>query len=67
MFYPASPLPAWLLYAAWISPVTWHVDVLRFTAIGLGRGPVAAAEAAGFTVFSLACLAYAVMCLQRQE
>jgi ABC-type multidrug transport system permease subunit len=67
MFYPVGPLPAWLRYLVWISPVTWHVDVLRFTSIGLGRGTVVAAEAAGFTVLSLACLAYAVKCLQSQK
>src|SRR2546425_8761205 len=36
MFYPLKPLPAFFRNAALLNPITWHVDVLRFSTIALG-------------------------------
>lgn len=67
MFYPLDPLPPWFRKAAMVNPITWQIDWLRYTSIGLGDSHTILLEAAAFVVFSLACFAYAVRCLQRQE
>ncbi len=67
IFYPLEPLPAWFRAAALANPVTWQVDLLRFSSIGVGEPRHIAVEAAAFAVFSLASFAYAVRCLQQQE
>jgi len=67
IFYPLEPLPAWFRAVALANPVTWQVDLLRFSSIGVGEPRHIAVEAAAFAVFSLASFAYAVRCLQQQE
>ena len=67
IFYPLEPLPAWFRAAALANPVTWQVDLLRFSSIGVGETRRIAVEAAAFAVFSLVSFAYAVRCLQQQE
>jgi ABC-2 type transport system permease protein len=67
MFYPLDPLPAWLRFASWLNPITWEIDWLRFTSIGLGHVSSLIWEAGAFTLFALGCFLYAVRCLQRQE
>ena len=67
MFYPLEPLPAWFRWAGLANPITWQVDLLRFSSIGLGDPARILAETAAFALFSLASFAYAVRCLQRQE
>jgi ABC-2 type transport system permease protein len=67
MFYPLDPLPAALRAAAWANPITWHVDVLRFSTIGLGRGSVVAIEAVAFLAFTAVAFAAAASALRRQE
>jgi ABC-type multidrug transport system permease subunit len=67
IFYPLEPLPAWFRAAALANPVTWQVDLLRFSSIGVGEPRHIVVEAAAFAVFSLASFAYAVRCLQQQE
>jgi ABC-type polysaccharide/polyol phosphate export permease len=36
MFYPMDQLPTWFRTLAWLNPMTWQVDVLRFTLLGVG-------------------------------
>jgi ABC-type multidrug transport system permease subunit len=67
MFYPLEPLPAWFRTAALLNPITWQIDWLRYTSIGIGNFHSILLEGAAFLVFSLACFAYAVRCLQQQE
>ena len=67
MFYPLDPLPAWFRFAALLNPITWEIDWLRFTSIGLGNLHSILLEGAAFIVFALACFIYAVRCLHRQE
>jgi ABC-2 type transport system permease protein len=67
MFYPLDPLPAWFRRTALLNPITWEIDWLRFHSIGIGSFQSILLEGAAFVVFSVACFAYAVRCLQQQE
>jgi ABC-2 type transport system permease protein len=64
MFYPLDPLPAALRAAAYVNPITWQVDVLRYATIGLGSVPVVALEGAAFVLFTLAGFAIAIRSLE---
>ncbi len=66
MFYPVEPLPSPLRQLAWMNPITWHVDVLRYATIGLGAGSRIAIEAAAFVGFTAASFAGALWALRRQ-
>ncbi len=67
MFYPLDPLPAWLRTAALLNPITWEIDWLRYSSIGIGNLHALLLEALAFLVFAAASFLYAVRCLQRQE
>jgi ABC-type polysaccharide/polyol phosphate export permease len=67
MFYPLEPLPAWLRRAATANPITWQIDVMRHSTIGLGNPRQAMLEAAAFLLFSAACFLLAVRSLHVQE
>ena len=64
MFYPLEPLPAWLRQAALVNPITWHVDFLRFSSIGL-RTEHLAMESLAFVVFTLFAFWFGVRALNR--
>ena len=63
MFYPLSELPGWFQMVARINPMTWQVDLLRFSLLGTGAPTVMLLEAVAFLVFALVCLAFAVRAL----
>jgi ABC-2 type transport system permease protein len=65
MFYPIDQLPMWFRILSWLNPMTWQVDVLRYSLLGIGSGRIALAEFAGFMVFSLVCLTLAVRTINR--
>lgn len=65
MFYPLSGLPGWFRVVASLNPVTWQVDLLRFSLLGVGTPTALLLEAAGLCTFALACLAFAVRALNR--
>ncbi|HWZ96652.1 MAG TPA: ABC transporter permease [Candidatus Dormibacteraeota bacterium] len=67
MFYPLGPLPRWFRITAYANPITWQIDWLRYSSIGLGNFRSVLLEGAVFLVFSIVCFAYAVRCLQQQE
>jgi len=67
MFYPLEPLPKWFRTAALLNPITWQVDWLRYSSIGLGTPGRIVLEGAAFAVFSVAAFAYAIRCLKQQE
>ncbi|MFQ5696637.1 MAG: ABC transporter permease [Terriglobia bacterium] len=67
IFYPLQLLPDWFRWAALANPLTWHVDFLRLTSIGVGVPGEILLECALFVLFSLASFAYAVRCLQEQS
>ncbi len=51
MFYPLDAVPEWLRFLAYVNPLTWQTDVLRYLTVGLGDGMIVAAEAAAFLFF----------------
>lgn len=65
MFYPMEALPEAMRYVAWVNPLTWHTDALRFFTIGVGTPDIILIEAAAFGVFLLASFALAVRTLTR--
>ncbi|MGH9861979.1 MAG: ABC transporter permease [Candidatus Acidiferrales bacterium] len=67
IFYPLEPLPAWFRWAALANPLTWQVDLLRYSSLGLGDPGQILLETIGFVIFSLAAFVYAVRCLQQQN
>ena len=60
MFYPLEPLPRWFRVIGLANPITWQVDLLRYTSIGLGTPHQLGMEAVAFGIFVLACFGYAV-------
>jgi ABC-type multidrug transport system permease subunit len=66
MFYPIEPLPAAFRYAAYINPITWQVDVLRYATIGTGRPAVLLWETLAFMIFAIAALGGALQSLRAQ-
>ena len=67
MFYPLDPLPKWFQIAAWLNPITWQIDALRYVTVGVGNPHRIAQESLLFLAFAIASFIYAVRCLQRQE
>jgi ABC-2 type transport system permease protein len=63
MFYPLAELPEWFRVAARINPMTWQVDLLRYTLLGIGTPAIILLEGLAFGVFTLLCLAFAVRAL----
>jgi ABC-type multidrug transport system permease subunit len=66
IFYPLEPLPKWFRGIALANPITWQVDLLRYSSIGTGSPRRLVLEMVGFVVFSVACFAYSVRCLNRE-
>jgi ABC-2 type transport system permease protein len=65
MFYPLDQVPAWFRWIALMNPMTWQVDALRFSLIGVGSlGPVLL-EVAAFLTFTLISLSFAVRAVNR--
>ena len=64
MFYPLEPLPQWFRVLGYAKPITWHVDVLRYLTVGVGRGAVVLFEAGAFVLFTLAGFAVAIRSLE---
>jgi ABC-2 type transport system permease protein len=65
MFYPIDQLPLWFRALAWLNPMTWQVDALRFTLSGVGSPPMVLLECAGFLVFTGVGLSLAVRAINR--
>jgi ABC-2 type transport system permease protein len=65
MFYPLAGLPVWFRALAYLNPMTWQVDVLRFSLLGAGTPSVLLVEGAAVLLFVVACLAIAVRALNR--
>ena len=66
MFYPLDPLPRAFRAAALANPITWQVDLLRYSSIGMGAPRQILIEAIGFAIFALVSFAYAVRSLREQ-
>ncbi|SRR5579875_329033 len=66
MFYPLAPLPKWFRAAALANPITWEVDLFRYSSIGLGEVRQIAAEGIAFVIFAVCSFAFAVRSLREQ-
>jgi len=64
MFYPLDPLPAWLRTAALANPITWQVDLLRYSTVGLAVRHLAL-ESAAFVAFTLLMFYFGLRTLRR--
>ncbi len=51
LFYPTDQLPQWARWAAWVNPLTWQVDLLRYHTYGAGSAAQLQWEAAAFVGF----------------
>jgi ABC-2 type transport system permease protein len=56
LFYPIDQLPAWFRGVAMFNPMTWQVDILRYSMLGLGSTSGLLLEAFAFVGFALLCL-----------
>lgn len=65
LFYPIEQLPAWFRGVAMLNPMTWQVDILRYTLLGLGSATTVLMEAVAFTGFALVCLFFAARAIGR--
>jgi ABC-2 type transport system permease protein len=65
MFYPLANLPIWFRIPAYLNPMTWQVDLLRFSLLGVGSTMPLLFEAAAQIVFMLLGLLLAVRALNR--
>jgi ABC-2 type transport system permease protein len=59
MFYPIDAMPAWFRFLARLNPMTWQVDLLRFSVLGSSSTTMIIAESVAFLVFALVCLRFA--------
>ena len=65
MFYPLDGLPSWFQTLALLNPMTWQVDLLRFSLLGTGDATPLVLEATAFLAFSAISLVFAVRALNR--
>jgi ABC-2 type transport system permease protein len=65
MFYPLSNLPIWFRIPAYLNPMTWQVDLLRFSVLGVGSPIPLLFEGVALLIFALVCLVLAVRALNR--
>ncbi len=65
MFYPLNNLPIWFRIPAYLNPMTWQVDLLRFSVLGVGSPIPLLFEGAALLIFALVCLVLAVRALNR--
>jgi ABC-2 type transport system permease protein len=67
MFYPLADLPFWFRIPAYLNPMTWQVDLLRFSLLGTGATTPLLLEGVAVIVFGMICLSLAVRALNRAD
>lgn len=65
MFYPLTDLPIWFRAAAYLNPMTWQVDLLRYSLLGVGTPATLWLEGAALLIFAVVGLTLAVRALNR--
>jgi ABC-2 type transport system permease protein len=60
MFYSLTDMPAWFQVVSYLNPMTWQVDLLRYSLLGLGHETPLLIEGAVLTVFTAVCLSLAL-------
>jgi len=67
MLYPLTDLPIWFRVPSYLNPMTWQVDLLRFSLLGVGSTSTLLLEGAATVVFAIVCLGLAVRALDRAD
>lgn len=67
IFYPLETLPAWFRFSAYVNPITWQVDVMRYATIGVGEPRILLLESAAFAAFTIASFWFCLRALRHQE
>lgn len=67
MFYPLSTLPGWFQGVSYLNPITWQVDLLRFTLLGVGSPSTLLVEAGALVAFTIAALVVTLRALRPAE
>lgn len=65
LFYPIAELPRWFRWTAYANPMTWQVDLLRFSLLDIGSLNAVLLEGSLFTLFTIVGLTLAVRALDR--
>lgn len=65
LFYPLDGLPAWFRAIAYLNPMTWQVDLIRYSLLGTGEQMALWFEGAALLAFAALSLAFAVRALNR--
>ena len=65
MFYPLTNVPGWFRVVSYLNPMTWQVDLLRFSLLGVGSLRVVLLEGAAVIAFAVVSLVLAVRALNR--
>ena len=65
LFYPLDDLPVWFRAVSYLNPLTWQVDLMRYSLLGTGSAMALWLEAAALLAFALISLAFAVRALNR--
>jgi ABC-2 type transport system permease protein len=67
MFYPLEPLPPAFRAVAYGNPITWQVDVLRYSTTGVGDPSMLTLESAAFILFTAAAFGAALLVIRQQS
>jgi ABC-2 type transport system permease protein len=67
MFYPLTDLPIWFRVPAYFNPMTWQVDLLRFSLLGVGSPTALIFEGMAVLIFAAICLLFAVRALNSAD
>jgi ABC-2 type transport system permease protein len=67
MFYPLEPLPPLFRAVSYANPITWQVDVLRYSTTGIGNPEMLPLEAAAFVLFTAASFGAALLVIRQQH
>lgn len=65
LFYPLADLPIWFRAIAYLNPMTWQVDLMRYTLLGTGSEMALWLECAALLAFAATSLLFAVRALNR--
>lgn len=65
MFYPIHDLPVWFKCVARMNPMTWQVDLLRFSTLGIGEPGLVMVQTLAFCAFSVGCLTLSIRAINR--
>ena len=67
IFYPLETLPTWFRFSAYVNPITWQVDVMRYATIGVGEPRTLLLETVAFIAFTIASFWFCIRALRHQE